>query len=255
MYDGTLWMLATRAVKAVKNGTGLGNKVRSVTREVGHMSTHVRGRFADMSVAGRILTVVILLGVGAGITAGAFFLAGHSGEGSMRSHIRAEMAANDFVGARRDLEHLRVRVGTLSRTDREELAAPIHANLAAAAQHLRDEIDTMRKAKRFDEALAQVGKLDALDVDEPGALFLRAEVLRGAGRDKDAADAYAHYFQLYPDTSRTDDALFWQALYLRGRGDVAGARSLLETLLQKFPKSDFMVSAKRTLADMHKHGK
>jgi tetratricopeptide (TPR) repeat protein len=255
MYEGTLWMLATRAVKAVKDEAGLGNKVRGFTRELGHMGQHVHRQIKAMSPLGRVLMSAGFVLLGAAIALGAYFGATRPRTGALRSQIRAEMAANDYVAARRDLERLRVASHQLSRPDREELAAPIQAHLQSMEKQLRAEIDADRKAKHWDDALTAVDKLDALDVDTEGALFLRAEVLRGAGRDTLAAEQYARYVQLYPDTSHTDDAMFWQALYLRSKGDTARARQMLESLRQKFPQSDFTASAKRVLAEIKKRGR
>jgi tetratricopeptide (TPR) repeat protein len=246
-YDGSYYLLATRLVDAVRRETGIANKLKGATREARAIGSHTRRRFSALGLIGKLLTAALLVGLGAGVAAGAYFYLLRPNPSALREDVRAHLALGQLVEARRDLEALRVAVGDLSPKDRAELAEPLRARLDSQARLLRREVGNARGHP--ERALAALDKLDALDADPRWALFTRAEVLR-AGKLPGANAAYARFVELYPDSDQADDALFWQALIARDDGRSGDARALCTALLTRYPRSNFRKASERMLAEL-----
>ena len=252
LYDGSYYLIISRAVQALRNGTSVKAKVGGFTQQVGALGSHSRRRFRAHSVLGRLAVCLALLACGAAIAGGAYWQLVRSRPDALRARIRAHVATGDYASARRELDSLR-SLGALTRDDRRDLAEPVRAHLDSMAAALRAKIESDREANRYDDARASLDDLDELDVDARWALFARAELERAAGRDGAAADAYGRFVRLYPDSDQADDALFWQALACRNRGELQRAKALLEELLRKYPRSNFGVSGRRMLAELTGH--
>lgn len=248
-YDGSYYLLVTQMVDAVKRETGIANKLKGAALGATAIGRHTRARFSALSLAGKLLTTVLLVGLGAGLAAGAWFLFVRPAPDALREQIRAHLAKGELVEARRDLERLRLVSGELGRADRAALAEPLRARVEAQARRLRQLVERERKAQRLEAALDALDRFDALETDPRWALFTRAEILRAA-KHKDAGPTYERFVALYPDGDPADDALFWQALLAKEEGRLDDAKALCETLLWKHPKSDFRTAADRMLGEL-----
>lgn len=248
-YDGSYYLLVTQMFDGVKRETGFANKLRGATHGLTAIGTHTKKRFSALSLLGKLATVLLLVALGAGLAAGGYVLFVRRDAGALRASAGGHLAKGELLEARRDLEALRVAAGGLSRADRETLAEPLRARIEAQARRLRQEVEASAKGGNRERALAALDRLDALEVDARWALYTRAELLR-AGKRPGAADAYEKFAALYPDSDQADDALYWQALLAREAGHAAEAKKLCETLLWKYPKSNFRTASDRMLAEL-----
>jgi tetratricopeptide (TPR) repeat protein len=235
-------------VDAVRRETGVANKLKGASREARAIGSHTKRRLSAMSLAGKVLTAALLVGLGAGIAAGAYFHLLRPDPASLRKGIRAHLAAGELVRARRGLEALRVVIGELTPSDRAELAEPLRARLEAQSEKLRREVQGDARRGRHERALATLDELDALETDGRWAAFTRAEILR-AGKLPGARAAYGRFAERYPESDQADDALYWQALIDKDEGRKADAMAKCRALLAKYPKSNFRNSAERMLAE------
>jgi tetratricopeptide (TPR) repeat protein len=248
-YDGSYYLMVTHIMDTVRRERGVANKLRGATREARAIGSHTKRRFSALGLIGKLLTAVLLVGLGAGAAVAAYVYLLRPDPASLREEVRAHLALGELVEARRDLETLRVVVGDLTPSDRAGLAGPLRARLEAQARKVRREVESNARLGRHERALAALDELDALDADARWALFTRAEILR-AGKLRDASATYERFVELYPDSDQADDALFWQALIARDGGRAADARALCEALLTKHPKSDFRTASDRMLAEL-----
>jgi len=253
-YDGSYYLIVTRMAQAVKRETGMANKLKGATREARAIGSHTKKRFSALSLAGKLLTAVLLVALGAGVTAGAWVYALRPDPASLRKGVRGHLALGELGDARRELEALRVVVGELTPSDRTELAEPLRARLEVKSRELRREVEANARRGRHERALAALDELDALESDPRWAAFTRAEVLR-AGKLPGASAAYWRFVELYPESDQADDALFWQALIAKDEGRGADARAKCQALLAKYPKSNFRSSSERMLAELGEPGK
>ncbi len=253
-YDGSYYLIVTRIADAVKRETGIRNKLRVATREATAIGSHTKRRISALSLAGKVLTAVLLIGLGAGVAAGAWFYVLRPDPEALRKSVRAHLASGDLVSARRELDALKVAVGELPAADRAALAEPLRARLEAQTERLRREVMEHARRGRHERALATLDELDALETDARWAVFTRAEVLR-LGKLPGASAAYWRFVELFPESDRADDALFWQALIAKDEGRAADARAKCQALLAKYPKSNFRSSGERMLAELGEPGK
>jgi tetratricopeptide (TPR) repeat protein len=249
LYDGSYYLIITHAVQALRNGTGVANKVKGFTHQAAALGPYTRHKLSALSLAKKLAVLIVLIGVGATAPLGYRFWMRPAPQ-ALRGRIRAHLAAGDYVKARAELAELRHAVGELSQSDRRELAEPVQARLETLAAALHAKIDAERRAEQWEEALHDLEELEKLAVDARWTLFTTAEVLRAAGRDLDAADTYARFALLYPDSNEADDALFWEALAYKSHGELARAKALLEEMLRKYPRSNFLASGRRLLAEL-----
>jgi tetratricopeptide (TPR) repeat protein len=248
-YDGSYYLIVTRIAEAAKRETGLGNKLKGAAHEATALGRHTRRRFSALGLLGKVATGLLLVALGAGLAAGGWFLFVRRDPAQLRVQVRDHLAKGEWVEARRDLEALRLLEGGLKPGDRTALAEPLRAKLDAQAAKLRSEVERNARQRQHERALAALDRYDALEADPAWALFTRAELLRGAKRS-DAAGAYERFVALYPGSDQADDALFWQAFLAKEGGRPADARALCETLLWKYPKSNFRTASDRLLAEL-----
>lgn len=248
-YDGSYYLIVTRIADAVKRETGLANKLKGARREATAIGSHTKRRFSALGFFGKLLATVLLVALGAGLAAGAWFFFVRPDPGGLRAEIRAHLAKGELVEARRDLEALRLTVGDLSGSDRTALAEPVRSRVEAQARKLRQEVERDARRGQHAAALASLDRFDALETDPRWALFKRAELLRAA-KARDAAATYERFVALYPDSDQADDALFWQAHLAKEEGRTADAKALCERLLWKYPKSNFRTASDRLLAEL-----
>jgi tetratricopeptide (TPR) repeat protein len=249
LYDGSYYLIVTRVVNAVKRETGVANKLKGASREARAIGSHTKRRVSALSLAGKVLAAVLLVGLGAGVAAGAWFYVLRPDPTSLRTGIRAHLAAGELVSARRGLEALRVAIGDLTPRDRAELAEPLRARLEAQSEKLRREIQADARRGRHERALATLDELEPLETDARWAAFTRAEILR-VGKLPGARAAYGRFVERYPESDQADDALFWQALIDKDEGRTADARAKCQALLARYPKSNFRSSGERMLAEL-----
>lgn len=248
-YDGSYYLIVTRIADAVKRETGLANKLKGARREATAIGSHTKRRFSALSFLGKLLATVLLVALGAGLAAGAWFFFVRPDPGGLRREIRAHLAKGELVEARRDLEALRLTVGDLTGSDRTALAEPVRSRVEAQARKLRQEVERDARRSQHAAALASLDRFDALETDPRWALFTRAELLRAA-KARDAAATYERFVALYPDSDQSDDALYWQAHIAKEEGRTADARALGERLLWKYPKSNFRTASDRLLGEL-----
>lgn len=248
-YDGSYYLLVTRMMDAVRHETGVANKLRGATREARAIGSHARTRVSALGLLGKLLAASLLVALGAGVAAGAWFGFLRPDPAALRKEVRSHLAAGALVDARRDLEALRVASGELTPGDRAALAEPLRLAVEAQARKFRGDVERNARLGRHASALAALDQYDALEADARWALFTRAEILR-AGKHVDASDTYERFVGLYPESDRADDALYWQALLAREAGRPADARALCEKLLWKYPKSNFRTASDRLLAEL-----
>ena len=237
-YDGSYYRIVTRVFEAAKGAT----------REAKALGTHTKKRFSALGLVAKVLVAVLLVGLGAAAAVGAYLLMSPN-EARLREHVRAQLAAGELVKAQASLERLRGVVGGLSAADRRGLADPLRAKLEQQAKKLRRDIEASARAGAYDQARAGLDALEELGTDAPYVLFTRGDVLRAA-KKPEATDAYARFIELYPDSDKADDAMFWQALMAKEEGDAAHATAVLEDLLERFPQSNFARSSKSLLAEL-----
>lgn len=235
-YDGSYYLIVTRIAEAVK-------------RETTAIGTQTKRRFSALSLLGKLLAGLSLVALGAGLAAGAWFVLVRRDPDALRAQVRDHLAKGELVEARRDLEALRLAAGGLAPGDRAALAEPLRARLDAQAAKLRGEVERHARLGRHDRALAALDQFEPLESDARWALFMRAELLR-ASKKAGAGAAYERFVALYPGADQADDALFWQAFLAKEGGRTAEARSLCETLLWKYPKSNFRTASDRMLAEL-----
>lgn len=248
-FDGSYYLLVTQLFDGVRKETGVGNKLKEATRGVGALGAHTKRRFSALSLLGKLATSLLLVALGAGLAAGAWFHFVRRDAGALRRDVRGHLARGELIEARRDLEALRLAPGGLTPADRATVAEPLQARVEAQARRLRSQVESQVKLGRRDKALAALDELDALEVEQRWALFTRAEILRGA-HHADAAATYERFVALYPDSDQADDAVYWQALLAKEGGRPAEARELCQKLLWKYPKSNFRTAADRMLAEL-----
>ena len=249
LYDGSYYLIVTRIAEAVRRETGLANKLKGGVHEATALGAHTKRRFSALNLLGKLLVALLLVGLGAGLAAGGWFLFLRPDPAALRAGIRAHLAKGELVEAREDLEALRAAVGDLGRTDRAALAEPVQSRLQEQSRRLRQEVERSARAGRNDAALAALDRLDALETDERWGLFTRAELLRAQSR-REAGATYERFAALYPDSDQADDALYWQAHLARVEGRPADAKRLCEQLLWKYPKSNFRTASDRLLAEL-----
>ena len=249
-YEGSFYLLVTRIAGDVKRETGFGNKLKGAALGATMIGRHSRQRFSALSVIGKALTTLVLLALGAGLAAGAWFLFLRPDPERLRARIRDHLAKGELVEAQRDVEALRLAVGALRGSDRTALAEPVRSRLEAQARKLRQEVEREVRGGHPDRALAALERFDALEIDPRWALFTRAELLR-ASKHRDASATYERFVALYPDGDQADDALFWQAHIAKEEGRTADAKALCEKLLWKYPKSNFRTASDRLLAELN----
>jgi len=237
------------AIMSARGESGFTRRVKAATRQLAAMVPATKEHFNALSLLGKALTVALLLALGGGLTYGGLLLRAPSPE-QLRQDIRATLASGDFVKARRLLERLRNATGGLKEGDRWQLEAPVEAALEKQRKALQAGIEVEAKAGRWAAALVKLDDLDSTGFAPEWAMYIRAEVLRLAGRSGEAIDYYGRYVQLYPGTERTDDALFWEAAMLRDAGKTKEAKELLARLLAEYPGTNFKSSAKRLLAEI-----
>jgi tetratricopeptide (TPR) repeat protein len=248
-YDGSYYLLVTQMFDSLRHETGVARKVEGATRGARAIGAHTKARFSALGLLGKVLAAVVLVALGVGVAAGAWFAFLRPDPVALRKEVRAHLAAGALVDARRDLEALRVAAGELAPGDRAGLAEPLRAAVEAQARKFRADVERNARLGRNASALAALDQYDALEADARWALFTRAEILR-AGKHVDASDTYERFVGLYPDSDRADDALYWQALIARDAGRTADARALCERLLWKYPKSNFRTASDRLLAEL-----
>lgn len=248
-YEGSFYLLVTRIAGDVKRETGIGNKLKGAALGATMIGRHGKQRFSALSVIGKVLTTVLLLALGAGLAAGAWFLFLRPDPERLRARIRDHLAKGELVEAQRDVEALRLAVGALRGSDRTALAEPVRSRLEAQARKLRQEVEREARGGRPERALAALERFEALETDPRWALFTRAELLRAA-KHRDASAAYERFVALYPEGDQADDALFWQAHIAKEEGRAADAKALCEKLLWKYPKSNFRTASDRLLAEL-----
>lgn len=249
LYEGSYYLIVTRFMDAMKHETGVANKLKGATREARAIRSHTKKRLSALSVAGKLVAAVLLVGLGAGVAAGGYFYLLRPDPASLRKSVRAHLALGDLVSARRDLEALRAAVGELPPSDRAELAEPLRGRLETQGKKLRREVEGNARSGRSERALAALDQLDALETDVRWAAFARADVLR-RGKLPGASAAYGRFIELYPESDQADDALFWRALIAKEEGRAGDARALCQLLLAKHPTSNFRSSSERILAEL-----
>lgn len=254
LYEGSYYLIVTRFVEAVKCETGVANKLKGATREARAIGVHTKRRFSALGLVGKLLAAVLLVGLGAGVAAGAYLYLSRTDAAALRKEVRAHLSRGELVEARRDLEALRVAVGELTPGDRAGLAEPVRAGVETQARKLRREVERNARLGRHADALAALDRFDAFETDARWALFTRADLLR-ASKHADASATYERFAALYPDSDQADDALYWQAFIAREGGRAADARALCEKLLWKYPKSNFRTASDRMLAELATPGK
>ncbi|MDT0631594.1 tetratricopeptide repeat protein [Rubrivirga sp. S365] len=156
---------------------------------------------------------------------------------------------NTAADASNDAIALRVTLGETLNQDE-----PPEADLARLRTYARAALAFRRGLA--DEALATLDSLDAsAPPSSPGAdvlgdesLYLRASVLRRAGRAADAVDALDRLAEAYPLSFFRDRALRVQAQALEtDLGDRGGAAARWERLLELFPGSLYAPEARLEL--------
>jgi len=166
---------------------------------------------------------------------------------AIREQIRTQIAQKDFIGARQTLVSLQQELGELGPADIAALQTPIIVALKQQLAAQKAAVKKARKQKKWDEALKLLEETQILgDVaDARGwSSFQKAEILRVAERKDEAAAAYQAYLTAFPETSLSDDAMFWSALFIKDTAP-ATAKELLQKMLKSHPKSNFRTSAKR----------
>ena len=255
--ESTYSRIVQRAMDAAKVRSGFTERVRAATRELAALVPHTRERFRAMSLLGKVLTVLVLLTLGASLGAGGFLLWSRPDPARLRAAALAKIAAGDFVAAKELLGDLR-KSGAFGREDRLRLEAPVAAGMQKLRQRLQAQLEAHKSAQAWPEALHALDEMERAGFTGEAMLLARADMLRQAGRRAEARAYYERYVELYPTSDSADDALFWQAELLKTSGDAAAARKVLERLVADYPGSNFKVSARRWLdelaaADAAKH--
>ncbi len=251
LYDGSYYLIVTKAMQAIRAQPGMTQKLGTATRELRSLAGHTKKRFSALSLVKKLVVMVLLIGAGAALAGGVYAWRSGGAAEALRADIVQLLEAGDVIGANQRLTALRaLSGGVLEAGDQQKLERPLRSRTEALRKKKKAEVTGHKKAGRHDEALVALHELEALEVDPGYILYTRGEVLRAAGRDQDANEAYAEYTRLYPDSELTDDALFWQALAHKKAGAPDKARALLEQLVSHFPKSDYLTSAKRGLKDL-----
>jgi TolA-binding protein len=81
----------------------------------------------------------------------------------------------------------------------------------------------------------------------PDAQFYLGEAYHQEGNAAGADSAYAAVVSGYPTSPRAPTALYKRALGMEEKGNVVGARGLLNELVQRYPRSDEAALAKERL--------
>ncbi len=249
-YDGSYYLIVSRVIDAVRSEKGVKNKLSGATRQLKALAGHTKARFSALSLLKKLGVAILLMTLGAGAAVGIYALRTGRDADGLRADIKALLSQGDLAAAQKKLTSLRALLGDLGARDKSDLDVPLRNRLAAAIAAKKKEIASHKRAGRFDDALKCMGDLEALDVDASYVVFSRAEILRAAERHADARQAYAEYVRLFPNHGLTDDALFWQALASKNDNDPVEARRLLVELIDKYPRSNFLASGKRLLAEL-----
>lgn len=243
-FESTYSVIVQRAIEAAKEPRGFTQRVKAATRELAAVVPLTRERYRALSTARKLLTALLLLAVGAGVTYGV--VAHRRRPEHLRALARAHLAAGDVVAAKDAVALLR-QAGPLGDGDRLELVASVDAGMQKLRAQVQHRLDEQRAAGRFEEALTVLDELERDGFSGEAMLYARADLLRQAGREARARPFFLRYTELYPTSDRADDALYWAAEALAHEGDRAGMRAVLERLLAEYPGTNFKVSARRLL--------
>ncbi len=87
------------------------------------------------------------------------------------------------------------------------------------------------------------GTFDTFDVQDPEKLYQQSYLDFTIGDYELARMGFEQYFELYPETSMADNALYWIAETFLGEGRNADALATFEKLIEQFPDSKKIATA------------
>ncbi|MEL6341305.1 MAG: tetratricopeptide repeat protein [Myxococcota bacterium] len=119
-----------------------------------------------------------------------------------------------------------------------------------AADVYRQQATRAFQDERYDEAASYAVEALAISDPEGRMLYLLADALRLAGRERESAPHYRSFIESFPNDELVDDAMFWRATALVDMGRPEEAKSLLESILG-MSRSNFKRSAGRLLLELH----
>jgi CRP-like cAMP-binding protein len=127
---------------------------------------------------------------------------------------------------------------------------PVGAGLDELAKRpLRNRLLSSYNAGDFEDALASGLELERRFHLDWEAEFVTAQAARQAGFDDRALALYGSFCEKYPDNVYADDARFWSAKVLAGRGDLARAREFFEAVAAD-PRSNLRRRAAKRAAEL-----
>ena len=250
--ESTYTRIVLRAISSVKQEPSFKQKMRGLTQEVKALGKHTQQRYSALSVLGKIVAAVLLIGVGMGIAYGGYMLFVKPDPDALRAEIKTLIAEEDYIEAKRRLDRLTAIPGAITRADRRRLVAPINKWFDIRSEDLFEKVDAERAKKNWEGALEALRELEDIDADTEWTMFTTAQVLREAGRSDEAISYYRDYIAAYPETEESDDALFWQALIYKDQGRLEKARELLQQLIDDYDDSNFSTSTRRLLEELDK---
>jgi tetratricopeptide (TPR) repeat protein len=104
------------------------------------------------------------------------------------------------------------------------------------------------EAKKWDDALDAVRKIERLGPPKPDVVFMMAEAYRNVGKEDDAMAKYKEFIDnVTPPHDHFDDALFHRAKLLASAGRSQEARDLYKRLINEVPSSSLRPEAEREM--------
>jgi tetratricopeptide (TPR) repeat protein len=210
---------------------------------------HTYRRFRHLTAFGQVAVVLAMTLAGAGVTEAARRALERGGDPRLlRAEVQRRLIAEDYVGARRALSALAASCPNgLGPGDSLAFEPTLRDGLARLERDYRQELEDHRVAHRYDAALETLRAMKAADLAPDWVAFTQGEVLRSAGRPREAIDAYVHCADAFPTSSLADDALYWAGVLEvtmdRPRAGVALWRRLIAT----YPSSALRGAAERAL--------
>jgi tetratricopeptide (TPR) repeat protein len=207
---------------------------------------HSYRRFCRLTAVGQVAFVIALLLAGAGATLAARHVVDHRDPHALREDVRRLLIAQDYVGARRALSALAARCPAgLPPGDRLAFEATLGDGLARLERDYRQELEEHRVAHRYDSALETLRAMKAADLAPDWVAFTQGEVLRSAGRPREAIDAYVHCADAFPTSNLADDALYWAGVLEVTMDRPRAAVALWRRLVATYPSSALRGAAER----------
>lgn len=208
---------------------------------------HTYRQLRRLTAFGQVAVVLALTLALAGATEAARRALGRGANpGLLRAEVQRRLVAEDYVGARRALSALAASCPDgLGPGDSFTFEPTLRVGLARLERDYRQEVLDHRVARRYDTALETLRAMKAADLAPDWVAFTQGEVLRSAGRPREAIDAYIHCADAFPASTLADDALYWAGVLEVTMERPRAGLALWRRLVATYPSSALRGAAER----------